>query len=262
LRSRVAKALERAARVFSVSDSLRQVALDLGVNPTKARVIGNGVDTEKFQPVEKGVARAQMGLPVDVPVLLSVGGLTERKGFHRVLEIIPALRERHPGLQFLIVGGASAEGDWRSRLETMVAELDLSDAVRFLGVIDPESLKTPLSAADIFVLATRNEGWANVFLEAMACGLPVVTTDVGGNQEVVCRQELGTVVPFGDSSALYSALDAALSAAWDRNAILEYARANEWSRRVADLLEEFKALDAVHGGTSASAVRSVCNEKS
>ncbi|WP_296638526.1 glycosyltransferase, partial [Thiobacillus sp. 65-1402] len=92
------------------------------------------------------------------------------------------------------------------------------------------------------VLATRNEGWANVFLEAMACGLPVVTTDVGGNAEVVCRAELGSVVPFGDTAALQQALDAALTAHWNRAAILDYARANQWDKRVAQLLNAFEQV--------------------
>lgn len=80
----------------------------------------------------------------------------------------------------------------------------------------PDQLKIPLSAADLFVLATRNEGWANVFLEAMACGLPVVTTDVGGNAEVVCRSELGKLVPFNDQQALCQAIANALEVNWDR----------------------------------------------
>lgn len=121
-------------------------------------------------------------------------------------------------------------------------ELGLEDCVRFLGTLPPEALKQPLSAADVFVLATRNEGWANVFLEAMACRLPVVTTDVGGNREVVCRDELGTVVPFGDAAALQTALSAALARDWDRDAILAYARDNEWDGRVAALVTAFRAL--------------------
>jgi len=99
-----------------------------------------------------------------------------------------------------------------------------------------------LSASDIFVLATRNEGWANVFLEAMACGLPVVTTDVGGNAEVVCREELGSIVPFGDAAALQQALSDALSKDWDRTAILDYARDNQWDRRVAQLCHVLGSL--------------------
>jgi glycosyltransferase involved in cell wall biosynthesis len=78
-----------------------------------------------------------------------------------------------------------------------------------------------------------------VFLEAMACGLPVVTTDVGGNAEVVCRDELGSIVPFGNDAALEQALDEALGKSWDRAAILDYAQANQWDRRVAQLLRAF-----------------------
>jgi glycosyltransferase involved in cell wall biosynthesis len=121
--------------------------------------------------------------------------------------------------------------------------------VHFLGALPPDELKWPLSASDVFVLATRNEGWANVFLEAMACGLPVVTTDVGGNAEVVCGDALGTLVPFGDETALQQALDGALDKAWDRGAILDYARANQWDRRVAQLLQAFEPLLA---GTAAN----------
>jgi glycosyltransferase involved in cell wall biosynthesis len=129
-----------------------------------------------------------------------------------------------------------------AELEAQVARLGLAGRVHFLGVLPPDELKTPLSAADVFVLATGNEGWANVFLEAMACGLPVVTTDVGGNADVVCRAELGTIVPFGDAAALQQALDNALNADWDRFAILDYARANRWDKRVAQLLRAYDQL--------------------
>ncbi|BAL25899.1 glycosyltransferase [Azoarcus sp. KH32C] len=244
LAPRLRRALEGADRVFTVSASLRELALKLGVAPDKVRVIGNGVDTARFAPVPKAEARAALGLPADAPVLISVGGLAERKGFHRVIDLLPDLRRRFPGLMYLIAGGASAEGDWRARLERQVGSLGLTDTVRFLGVVEPDELKGPLSAADVFVLATRNEGWANVFLEAMACGVPVVTTDVGGNREVVCRPELGAVVPFGEPEALREAVMEALARSWDREALVAYARDNEWSRRVAELVEEFGAFGA------------------
>lgn len=242
LRPRVCRALTRASRVFSVSASLRQLALQLGSTEDKVRVVANGVDAEKFHPVPRDRARAELGLAEGVPVLISVGALTERKGFHRVIELLPALRERFPGLVYLIVGGASAEGDWRARLERMVADLGLGDAVRFLGVLEPQALNGPLSAADVFVLASRNEGWANVILEAMACGLPVVATDVGGSREVVCRPDLGTIVPFDDAQALEGALADALTRRWNAAQIVAYARANGWDQRVAVLVDEFCAL--------------------
>lgn len=242
LRPRLARTLRGASRVFSVSASLRRLALELGTPAEKTEVVGNGIDTVVFQPVDRAAARARLALPADGKVLVSVGGLVERKGMHRVIACLPALLDRHPDVHYLVVGGASPEGDLRPELEAQVARLALTDRVHFLGEMPPEQLKWPLSAADVFVLATRNEGWANVFLEAMACGLPVVTTDVGGNTEVVCRPELGAVVPFGDAVALQQALDDALSRDWDRAAILEYARANQWERRVAQLLRAFEPL--------------------
>jgi glycosyltransferase involved in cell wall biosynthesis len=118
----------------------------------------------------------------------------------------------------------------------------LGDRVHFLGPIQPDQLKWPLSAADVFVLSTRNEGWANVILEAMACGLPVVASDVGGNAEVVCRPELGEVVPFDDHIALVRALESALTAEWHATAIRTYALDNMWDKRVSRLTDLFTYL--------------------
>ena len=242
LRPRLVRALKAAARVFSVSDSLRQLALSLGTAPDKTEVVGNGVDLQRFHPVDKHAARLKLGLPATAQLLISVGGLVERKGMHRVIDCLPALLEHQPDLHYLIVGSGGAEGDMRSALDAQVARLGLAERVHFLGAVAPDELKWPLSAADVFVLATRNEGWANVFLEAMACGLPVVTTDVGGNREVICRPELGSVVPFGDAAALQQALAHALAHPWDRPAILAYARDNQWDKRVAQLVRAFTPL--------------------
>lgn len=242
LRPRLARTLKSAARVFSVSDSLRRLAIELGAAPDKTEVVGNGIDIARFQPVSRTAARARFGLPDSAKVLISVGGLVERKGMHRVIDVMPELVKHHPDLHYLIVGGASPEGDNRAELTAQVAWLGLADRVHFLGALPSDELKWPLSASDVFVLATRNEGWANVFLEAMACGLPVVSTDVGGNAEVVCRDELGVIVPFGDSLALQQALDAALNKNWDHSTILDYARDNHWDKRVAQLLRAYENL--------------------
>jgi len=250
LRRRLVRALGAAARVFSVSDSLRQLALELGVDASKTEVVGNGVDTHVFHPVDRAAARIRYGLPEQARVLISVGGLVERKGMHRVIDCLPPLMAQHPDLHYLIVGGGGGEGDQRPELEAQVARLGLAGRVHFLGTLPPDALKWPLSAADVFVLATRNEGWANVFLEAMACGLPVVTTDVGGNAEVVCRDELGSIVPFGDAAALQQALDAALDRDWDRAAIIDYALANQWDKRVTQLLRAFDVLLATPGSSA------------
>jgi len=259
LRPLLTRALQDADRVFAVSESLRQVAIGLGVAPEKVRVVGNGVDLARFQPSDRTAARATLGLPAGAPVFVSVGGLCERKGFHRVIELLPRLRGQGLDAHLLVVGGPSPEGDWTERLQAQVRELGLTDRVHFTGPVPPDRLAGVLSAADVFVLATRNEGWANVFLEAMACGLPVVTTAVGGNAEVVCRPELGTVVPFGEPEALAAAMLAAARHPWDREQIRVHAQANTWDRRVEVLEAELRALHARHtaglGGRTRPAAR-------
>ena len=242
-RKRILTALARAVRVFSVAGALKEAAVAAGASGDKVRVVGNGVDTTRFYPVDRSWARQQIGIPEDAPVLISVGGLVERKGFHRVIEQLPQLCQRFPNLHYVIVGGGGGEGDRRAALETQAERLGLRGRVRFLGPIEPDRLRVPLSAADVFVLATRNEGWANVFLEAMACGLPVVTTEVGGNAEVVPRA-FGTLVPFGDGAALRAAMAEALTRPWDRRSIRAYAERNSWDRRVRALVEELEAAVA------------------
>ncbi len=242
LREKLRETLRNATRVFSVSESLRQLAIQLGMSPVKGRVVGNGVDTSRFRPEDRHAARARYSLPDSARVLVSVGALVERKGFHRVLALLPELLQEQPDLHYLIVGGGSPEGNMEHALREHAAALGLEQHVHFLGPIVPDELKWPLSAADVFVLATRNEGWANVFLEAMACGLPVVTTDVGGNAEVVCRAALGEIVPFDDAGALKRAISNALGKDWDRSAIRAHAENNGWDARVAMLVDEYRRL--------------------
>lgn len=244
LRPLVVQALQRADRIFAVSESLRQVALSLGIAPDKVRVVGNGVDLERFRAIPQAQARDAMRLPAEAQVLVTVGGLVERKGFHRVIELMPQLLQAHPNLHYLVAGGPTVEGDWTQRLHALAQSLGLAERVHFLGPVAPADLHRVLSAADLFVLSTRNEGWANVLLEAMACELPVVTTDVGGNREVVCTEALGTVVPFGQADALAQAISTGLQKRWDKQHIRRYAEANTWARRVDDLDAEFRALAA------------------
>jgi teichuronic acid biosynthesis glycosyltransferase TuaC len=254
-RRRMIEALGRATRIFSVSDSLKRHVVSLGASCAEIGdrivVVGNGIDTAVFHRVARREARARLSLPVDAPVLISVGALVERKGFHRVIDCLPVLRRSFPDLRYLVVGGASPEGDWATALRRRAAELGLRECVLFLGALPPDELKVPLSAADVFVLATRNEGWANVFLEAMACGLPVVTTAVGGNAEVVAHAGLGTLVPFGDQDELTRAITDALRRDWDRDAIVAHAEANGWDQRVAVLSEEFSGIVAGAAGSDA-----------
>lgn len=241
-RKRIVSALQNAKRVFSVSDSLKKFAVSLGIEPDKIRIVGNAVDAEKFHPVDRHEARRRFSLNANDPVLVSVGWLIERKGFHRVIECLPDLLQDYPTLQLVIVGGASGTESMEPFLREQVRSLGLQEHVHFLGSMPSTEIKWPLSAADVFVLATRWEGWANVLLEAMATGLPVVATDVGGNSEVIASSALGTIVPFGNQNALTDALRNALAKQWDRGVLRNFAVNNCWEKRISILVKELELL--------------------
>jgi teichuronic acid biosynthesis glycosyltransferase TuaC len=250
--------LHGAQHVFSVSESLRQVARQLGVAPERAVLVGNGVHLARFQAVPDAEAPATLGAPTQGPALVHLGGSRKRKGFLRVLTSLPRLHQRHPGQKYLIVGGHSFGGDWTVQMQKQLRYLALDDRIVFAGPQPPDALRQWLSAADVFVLSTRNERWANVFLGAMACGLPVVTARVGGNAEVVNAPELGAVVPSGDKPALEAAVDAAVDAGsrnpWACLRSRAYADANTWAMRIEVLEQEFAGLtQALGAGTRATA---------
>ncbi len=238
------RALRGAARVFSVSDSLRQVALAMEPDRVPVEVVPNGINLDLFHPEDRRACRQALGIPADARVLITVGTLNERKGFHRVIEQLPQMLQEQPDLYYLAVGGGSPDGNDERRLRALAEQKGVADRVVFTGPVPPERLRYCYSAADLFVLPTRFEGWANVFLEAFACGLPAVATDVGGNREVICSDTLGSLVPFGDGPALRRAILDALAQEWDHAAILDYARRNSWAERIPALVARLQQAAA------------------
>jgi teichuronic acid biosynthesis glycosyltransferase TuaC len=225
--------LEASSSLISVSAALRRdVAMKLGQPEHKCTVIGNGVDLSKFSAVDRTQAREKLGISEQSKVIISVGGLIERKGFHRIIPLIASLKEVFPDITYLIVGGGTSQDDMSDKLKELAQSCGVAENIKFCGPQLPENLKWFYGAADVFALATAHEGWANVFLEAMACGLPVITTDVGGNTEVVCNANLGITVDFFDSNKFKIALSDALKRNWDRDVISNYAKSNTWEKRV------------------------------
>ena len=241
-------ALAGAAQLIAVSASLvRDVGGPLGLPPERFMLVGNGVDTRRFAPVDRHEARARLGIAPDAPVLIGVGNRIPLKGFQRVIPIVARLRQRFPGLVYLIVGGAAGEADLGPELARQAHALGVAEAVRLCGAQSPEALCWHYGAADVFVHASEYEGWANVLLEAMACGLPVVCTDVGGNAEVLTDPSLGTLVPWWDEAAFEQALAQALRAPWDRQRIRTHALAHGWEARVEQLVALFERVSNAAG---------------
>jgi glycosyltransferase involved in cell wall biosynthesis len=233
--------LRHADRVIAVSQYLRDIAGSLGISPQRVRVIRNGVDTDVFKPMEQMRARALCGLPLDRTILLTVGGLEARKGQHRVLEALPALIEEWPNLLYVMIGAGRAGDAYARNLERSVARLGLGRHVLFGGARPHTDLPAWFCAADVFVLLTALEGWPNVVLESLACGVPVVATRMGGVPEIVRDETDGILVPYDNGDAFRRAVLEALKRPWDRVEMVRYAHSLDWSAVTEGVLQEMSA---------------------
>jgi teichuronic acid biosynthesis glycosyltransferase TuaC len=242
-RPQIRRALEGAAGIIAVSQSLKDVAVGLGISPERIKVIPNGVDLGKFHPVPRAAARETCGLPADRPVILTVGGIYEGKGQHLVIEALAGLSARYPNALYVMVGGDRRDG-YPERLRELAARSGLADRLRFVGSQPHTALAPWYSAADVFCLATQSEGWANVLLEALACGTPVVATRVGGNAEIVREERDGLLVPFGDVPALARGLERALTSRWDPAALIAHAAGHTWQAAANGVMDEFARVAA------------------
>lgn len=226
-------AIRDAAHLVAVSAALAEVLIGLGAPAEKVTVLRNGVDTALFcPPADRGAVRAALGL--DGPTLLSVGLLIERKGHHRVIEALAAL----PGHTLLIAG----EGPERAALEALAARLGVAGRVRFLGARPHAELPAIYGAADVLVLASSREGWANVLLEAMACGTPVVASPIWGNPEVVREPAAGLIAAANTPEAIADGVTALLRTPPARTATRAYAEGFGWEETTAGQLAIFRSL--------------------
>jgi teichuronic acid biosynthesis glycosyltransferase TuaC len=241
-RPQLAWSLRHVDRVLSVSESLRDLAVRLGAPADRTRVIPNGIDGTAFAPGSKGLARATLRLPLERPLLVSVGALSSRKGHQRVLAALPEVLRHQPDLLYVVVGGRTSEGDTGPLLRQRIEDLGLSASVRLVGTRPHEEIPLWLAASDVFCLATSNEGRPNALMEALACGIPVVTTRVGGNAEIIESGRNGFLVPLDDPRALARALVRAFEADWDHAAIAAPWQARGWDCTAEAVLSEFRAL--------------------
>jgi teichuronic acid biosynthesis glycosyltransferase TuaC len=236
-----------AGGVASASVGVCQALVDVlrgwGVDAARLQVIRNGVDTERFRPLPPAEARSRLGLAGD-PLLLSVGHLVEVKGHDLTLEALARLAPRWPGVRLCFVG----DGPLRQSLQARAAALGVADRVRFAGAVPNDRLAAWYSAADLLVLASRSEGWANVLLESMACGTPVVATAVGGTAEVLADPRVGRLVPPLDPVALADAISALCSQPPDRATVRSYAEGYGWRDTTAAQLRLFHEVRARASG--------------
>ena len=225
-------AMRHAAHLIAVSQALKDTLVSLGAKPQSVTVLRNGVDLQAFHPGDRKEARRRLNL--SRPTLVSVGQLIERKAHDLVIEAMSMLPEH----TLLIVG----EGPDRSKLEAQVARLGLADRVRIIGAVPHESLRDYYVSADALVLASSREGWPNVLLEAMACGTPVVASNVWGNPEVVGTSEAGQLMRERTAAGVVDAVQRLFSTTYDRAATRRYAERFSWTETARGQIEIFRRI--------------------
>ncbi len=207
---------------MAVCEALRQEMIKLGAKPESVSTLRNGVDLQLFNYADEQkqqTLRKQLNLPLKQTILLSVGHLIERKGHYLVIESLRHL----PDVLLLIAGNGSDE----KRLKQLVEKEHLQSQVIFLGSLSQNELATYYSAANALVLASSREGWANVLLESMACGTPVVATNIWGTPEVVQSQAAGVLVDR-TPEAIAQGVNALLSNPPRRQDTRRYAEQFDW----------------------------------
>ncbi|MDY0747248.1 glycosyltransferase family 4 protein [Paucibacter sp. R3-3] len=230
-------AARRASASIGVCAALMDVLRGRGHDPARLHVLRNGVDLQRFRPLSPADMRADLGID-GAPLLLSVGHLIERKGHHIAIEALAELAKIRPDARLVIIG----EGEERAGLAALAVRLGVSEKVRLTGALPNAELLKWYSAADALLLCSSREGWANVLLEAMACGAPVVATDIWGTPEVVAAPEAGRLVTRRDGPAFASAISELLDAGVDRLATRRYAEGFSWQATTEGQLELFSGI--------------------
>jgi len=194
------RAFEHSQKVIAVSSELKEKIQHLGILEDKIAVIGNGVNTHIFKPMEKNECRKKLALPLEPKLVVFIGNLVEVKGIEF---LITAFRDLRDDITLRIVG----EGGLQSKLEKQVRELNLSRRIVFTGRCPHMDIPVWMNAADIFCLPSLNEGCPNVVLEALACGTPVVASRVGGIPDMITSPGQGILTAPRDSKGLAQAID-------------------------------------------------------
>lgn len=229
--------LKHSSHIISVCSALKDAMLKLGAKKNKVSVIPNGIDGNKFFAVNTSKVRNTLKLNLKTKIILSVGSLISRKGHHIIIEAMRNIVPILPEVKLYIAG----EGEFRNTLEQQIQLYGLQNHVALLGHVPNDKLNFWYSAADVFCLASSREGWANVIMESMACGTPVVATNVWGAPEIITTDDVGILVER-NSQSLEKGLLTALGRQWDPETITAHVSKSTWSKVAIEVNEVFRKV--------------------
>ena len=235
--------LSTADKIIAISDATKEYILRLGAKPSKIKVIYNGVDVDRFRLIKgkREEMRKKLGISQETIVVLTVRRLVYKNGVDTLLECAHIAVKKNPKIMFIVVG----KGPDLENVKLQVAQRGISMNVKLVGFVSDEELPSYYNLADVFVLPSKSgEGLPLVAMEAMACGLPVVATDVGGIKEVILK-DYGKLVPPNKPELLAEAiLDFAALDFSSRKAELraKVEKQFSWDSNVEKLAEIYEEL--------------------
>jgi teichuronic acid biosynthesis glycosyltransferase TuaC len=227
----VKRAGEDAAGLLAVSSAMRRSMVKMGMEAEKIRVHYTGVDLDRFEIADRAAAKEALGF--EGPVILCVGALIPRKGQELLVQALPRL----PGVTLLFAG----QGQYRRALEKQAEELGVDRRIGFLGSVPHDRLPRIYAAADVMALPSSSEGLANAWVESLACGTPIVISDVGGARELLDRPEAGHIVDR-DPDAIATAIGDLLTHPPEREAVRDTALRFTWEANGDLLLHHLKGI--------------------
>ncbi len=241
----LAWAVKRAGRVVCVSEELRRFAIQLGARADRVKTIPNGIDPNIFHPRDRDAMRRLHEMPANKKIVLSAGELVERKGHHLIVTALRSLVDAGIDAEVWIAGAIGRDGPaYDGVLRDLIARLNLADRVRLLGRVAPPQLAELMCGCDIFCLASNLEGCPNVVNEALGCGAPVVSTEVGAIPEMIPSEQYGLKTPIGDQAGLNEALLKAAQKDWDRERIAVFGQTRSWDTVALEVLEQLREVRA------------------
>lgn len=230
--------LRKADAFMAISTAVAQEFRDCGVPESKIRLIFNGLDLAAFSQdsaTPRDELRRELGLPQDATLLVYTGKLNAGKGLEYLVEAFATIAPQHPEAHLVLVGGGANQAlSIEDQLRRQVRDAALDPRVTFTGY----TTRVPdyLRACDVFVFPSESEAFGLSLVEAMACGLPAVATDVGGIPDIVTSPALGTLVPPRDATALADAMRGVLNDPEQSAAMAEHGRASVCERFDAEAI--------------------------
>jgi glycosyltransferase involved in cell wall biosynthesis len=228
--------LRKADLLLAISGDLRQRMISIGAPAAITRTVLSGSDPQVFHVRDRSAARAQLLIAPSAEAVVFIGRMDLRKGLHELVDAAVSLQPKRPNLHVYLIG----DGPDTPLVESAIAANNASAYIHLVPACSFEHVATWMAAADLVTLPSYMEGCPNVILEALACGRPVVATNVGGIPEIM-SDACGRLVPPRDPQALARALDSVLDTTWDATSIAAHF-SRSWSVVADELLDALRTI--------------------